>query len=119
LFIGFLWCFCCFSLVFMFFRWFSVVFGGILNSKMKICKTGQHYKFQCVATWNHSIAIQSAYFRVKKMHAKFSQSCVFFSIGVPKSNEKKNNHIWSTHATKSAVHCIFTGFYEPSVSKTP
>ena len=93
LFIGFLWCFCCFSLVFMFFCWFSVVFGGILNSKMKICKTGQHYKFQCVATWNHSIAIQSAYFRVKKMHAKFSQSCVFFSIGVPKSNEKKKPYL--------------------------
>jgi hypothetical protein len=76
LFIGFLWCFCCFSLVFMFFRWFSVVFGGILNSKMKICKTGQHYKFQCVATWNHSIAIQSAYFRVKKcMLSSLNPAC--------------------------------------------
>ena len=39
LFIGFLWCFCCFSLVFMFFHWFSMVFGGILNSNIKIRKT--------------------------------------------------------------------------------
>ena len=29
---GFLWFFCCFSLVFMFAQWFSMVFIGILNS---------------------------------------------------------------------------------------
>ena len=113
LFIGFLWCFCCFSLVFMFFRWFSVVFGGILNSKMKICKTGQHYKFQCVATWNHSIAIQSAYFRVKKMHAKFSQSCVFFSIGVPKSNEKKITIFEAHMQPKVQFTAYLQGFMNP------
>ena len=113
LFIGFLWCFCCFSLVFMFFRWFSVVFGGILNSKMKICKTGQHYKFQCVATWNHSIAIQSAYFRVKKMHAKFSQSCVFFSTGVPKSNEKKITIFEAHMQPKVQFTAYLQGFMNP------
>ena len=66
LFIGFLWCFCSSSLVFTF---FSLVFSRFWRHskfKIKICKTGQHYKFQCVATWNHSIAIQSAYFRAKK-----------------------------------------------------
>ena len=58
-----LWCFgyqCFCSLVFFAFlvlfwfscfsRWFSVVSGGILNSKIKTWKTGQHYKFQRVAT---------------------------------------------------------------------
>ena len=47
------------------------------------------------------------------MHAKFSQSRVFFSIGVPKSNEKKNNHIWSTHATKVQFTAYLQGFMNP------
>jgi hypothetical protein len=74
-----------------------------------------HSKFQCVEEPNHSIAIQNAYFRLKKqgMLSSLRAAC-FLHKGTQKT--QKNNPVWSIHATKIAIHCIFTRFVNTEIT---
>ena len=91
-----------------FFHWFSVVFGGILIQKSK--STGQHYKFQRVATWNHSIAIQSAYIGVKNGMLSSLRAACFPPEGYAKNSKQKNNSFEAHMQEKMQFTAYLRGF---------
>ena len=88
-------------------------FKGLLE-----CRPGDILSFS-VSLQQSTVLPYKMHILGKKRHAKFSPASVFSSIRIPKSSKQKNNPVWSTYATKIAIHCIFTGFCERSASKTP